>query len=408
MKPLMTIPGPGQRRQQSRPVRSFFLVVLGLVAVYVGVFAVGAIGYDYPLVRTTDAPSALRGAWHVHTNQSDGRGTAEEIASIARGAGLHFVVITDHNPETVEPPRFHDGVLLVFGQELSTPNGHVVALGTSRALTKEERSGDVMKTVADLGGFAFLAHPVQRKNPFRDWPSAPRATGMEIYSADSMLRSAQAEPVQLLVPAAAAWLTNSTHGLLMLADHQPEAHERLLELASNGPYAAVCAHDAHGLPSYESVFRTLGTYLPPGPEGLGMPADANAAADRIVSAIASGESWCAFHAIAAGDGFAIKGIGSERTAVEGEFLTVELPKATALELDVRVQGPATLLDDGRRLKLDGPGAVQVEVWAKVPGMMLQDGWKPWLVPSPIRVQPKSGDAEAPPPPALHEPLAADP
>lgn len=407
MKPLMTIPGPGQRRQQSRPVRSFFLVVFGLVAVYVGVFAVSALRHDYPLVRSTAAPSALRGAWHVHTVRSDGRATPEEIASIARAAGLHFVIVTDHNPETLEPPRFHDGVLLIFGSELSTPNGHVVAIGTSRALTREEREGDVMKVIDELGGFAILAHPVQRKNPWRDWSAAPRTAGMEIYSADTMLRMAQAEPAHVLVPAAAAWLTNATHGLLMLADHQPEAHERMLALASERPYTALCAHDAHGLPSYESVFRTLATYVPPGPEGLGLPSDAKAAADRVVQAIASGESWCAFHAIAAGDGFAINGLGPGRTAEEGGFLTLELPLATDLELDVRVHGPATLLDDGRRLKLDGPGAVQVEVWAKVPGMLLQDGWKPWLVPSPVRVQPKSSEAEAPGQPALHPPVAAD-
>jgi hypothetical protein len=384
LKPLMTIPGPGRRRR-SHPVRSFLLLVLLIGAGYLGVFAVRALGYEYPLVRSAAAPSALRGAFHVHSTRSDGRRSVEEIASAARAAGLHFVVFTDHNPETAEPARYHDGVLLIFGAELSTPHGHVIALGTSRAVTPEERAGAVLDTVSELGGHAVLAHPVQRKNPWRDWASAPKAAGLELYSADTMFRSALARPLRVLAPAAAAWATHSVHGLMMVASPEPAATELLLSLAAERPMVGLCAHDAHGLPSYESVFSALATYVPPGPEGLGLPQDAEAAADRVVSALVSGESWCAFHAIAAGDGFALRGVGPERSAVQGEVLTVELPAAVPEEVQVRVHGPATLLEDGRSVRLDGAGAVQVEVWARVPGMFLQDGWKPWLVPSPVRV-----------------------
>ncbi len=391
MKPLMTIPGPGRRRR-GHPIRNVLLALVALVVVYVGVFAFKGLGREYPLVRSSDAPSALRGAVHVHTTLSDGEGSIEEVAAAARTAGLHFVVFTDHNPEELPPPRFHDGVLLIFAAELSTPNGHVVSLGTSRILTPEERDGDLLRTIDELGGFSFLAHPVQQKNPWKDWTSAAKADGLELYSADTFLREAQRRPLQVLLPAAAAWLTNRTHGLLMIVDGQQETTDRLLAIAAEKPYAALCSHDAHGTPSYESVFGAMATYVPAGPEGLGLPSDPQAAADRVLAALVEGTAWCAFHAIAAGDGFELSGLGPDRSAFEGEVLTVKLPKARPEQIELRVHGPATLLEGGERVLLDGQGAVQVEVWAKVPGMALQDGWKPWLVPSPVRVVAKPAPA----------------
>ena len=45
------------------------------------------------------------GALHIHSRYSDGTGTIEEILSAARGAGLDFVVLTDHDSLARAPGR---------------------------------------------------------------------------------------------------------------------------------------------------------------------------------------------------------------------------------------------------------------------------------------------------------------
>lgn len=386
MKTLMTIPGPGRRKKRPGALRRLLTALVAATLLYVAFFALDALRRDYPLAVPIAPESAtdLRGAFHVHSTRSDGRGTIEEIAAAAREAGLQFVILADHNIEP-SPPRFVEGVLIIDAVELSTPNGHLVALNLSRALTEEERNGDVLGTISQLGGHSLLAHPEQQKNPWRDWPSAPRAVGLELYSADTMFRTAQAKPFTSLGPAAAAWLTNPTHGLLSIVTEQPELRARALQLSGSAPYVTVCSHDAHGLPSYESVFRTLSLYVRSPSGGRALPEDAEALARHVLGELTSGRSFCAFHALADGDGFALEGITPERVARAGQSLKVHLPSRTPGEVQIRVHGAARLDADGRTVHPEGAGAVQLEVWAKVRGMYFQDGWKPWLVGSPFRV-----------------------
>jgi hypothetical protein len=52
---------------------------------------------------------------------------------------------------------------------------------------------------------------------------------------------------------------------------------------------------------------------------------------------------------------------------------------------------------------NGPGAVQIEVWALAPGRFLKSEWKPWLVPSPIWVYPGETEREEADSDASHPP-----
>ena len=45
----------------------------------------------------------VRGAYHVHSQRSDGTGTLDEVAAAAARAGLQFVVVTDHGDGTRAP-----------------------------------------------------------------------------------------------------------------------------------------------------------------------------------------------------------------------------------------------------------------------------------------------------------------
>jgi hypothetical protein len=388
-KPIMVIRPRAARRKTSGWGRWLLAVPVAIALAYIAFFAIAALLARYPLAGPPEEPDSVRGAFHVHSTLSDGRGTPDEIAEAAAAAGLQFVILTDHNPTELPAPRFHAGVLLISGSELSAPAGHVVAVGMSRPLTKAEREREVFGAVAKRGGRAFIAHPEQKKRPWTDWAAARKAAGLELYSADSMFRMALEHPLTVLGPAAAAYLTHPSHGLLTMVRAQPELTRRALELAEQQPLATLCAHDAHGLPGYEEEFRAFALYLPSPPGGGALPADPVAAGRRVLDDVALGRAWCGFRAIASAAGFSIAGVSDlPRQASVGQTLTLHLPSSTPKEIEVRIHGPAALLEDGRRVRLDGPGAVHLEVWARVPGMFFQDGWKPWIVPSPIRVVPR--------------------
>jgi len=356
---------------------------------YVAVFAVAARFAEYPRpLRSAQAPGQMHGAFHVHSTESDGRGTPEEIAIAARTAGIQFVVLSDHNIERIPPPRFEHGVLLIFAVEASSPAGHVVALG-SRGLTQPERSSRPIEVVHRLGGFTIVAHPIQKKRPWTDWQAARGADGLELYSADSMLRDSFRRPFARLLPAFGAYLTRPTHGLMILVRSQPEARDRLLELSSEGPKAALCALDAHGLPDYAAEFQLLSMYLPSHPEwSTGWSEDPAQAAAKVISDLAAGRAYCGFNALSDPNGFRIDGLEpGVRQARAGTQLRVILPPQAPVASALRIWGSGQLQPDGRSVLLTGSGPVQIEVWLPGPGRLLGTEWKPWIVTSPIWVRP---------------------
>src|SRR5262249_24443557 len=110
--------------------------------------------------------NTVPGIIHVHTNRSDGRASANEVATAAARAGLKFVVFTDHGDATAtpEPPVYRSGVLCLDGVEISSMGGHYLALDMPAApypLGGDPR--DVVEDVKRLGGFGVVAHPESPK-----------------------------------------------------------------------------------------------------------------------------------------------------------------------------------------------------------------------------------------------------
>lgn len=362
------------------------LLVLGIA----GFFTFAAAFADYPVVPPQEgAPEWVRGAYHVHTKRSDGLGTVEQVAAAAKAAGLHFVVLTDHNDFGPREPVYLDGVLLVPGVEISSRYGHLVALGAERPLDGPRAREVGVDAVNEAGGVAVLAHPVQRRNPWRDVEGARRARGFELYSADTFFREAQQSPFSRLLPAVGAYLGNPLHGVMTLVTPQPASEERLLELTRERPRVAFCAHDAHGYPRYVDVFRSLAMYLPPEVVKGPLPEDARAAAEQVVRGLASGRALCVFRALGEPVGFALEGVDPERREARvGDVLTLRLPPHPPEAVRVEVWGAGTLRPDGVSVELTGEGAVQVEAWVRAPGRFFGTDWKPWVVPSPVRVLPR--------------------
>ena len=138
-----------------------------LVAIVGGLLVAGAVAVRFSLPPATlilapQFAAGVRGALHIHTRQSDGGGTPEQVAAAAAKAGLQFVILTDHGDGTRTPaaPAYHSGVLVVDAVEISAEDGHVIALGlpkTPYPLSGEAR--DIVEDIARLGGMSVAAHP---------------------------------------------------------------------------------------------------------------------------------------------------------------------------------------------------------------------------------------------------------
>ena len=110
-----------------------------------------------------------RGDLHTHTVHSDGERTPAELAAQARAAGLDFLASTEHNTTSANLGwGGHAGpdLLVVDGQEVTTRDGHWLALGLDDGGVVDWRyragDGGLERALAGLrgrGGLAVAAHP---------------------------------------------------------------------------------------------------------------------------------------------------------------------------------------------------------------------------------------------------------
>ncbi|MBN1459072.1 MAG: CehA/McbA family metallohydrolase [Armatimonadetes bacterium] len=118
-------------------------------------------------------PFACPGHWyranlHAHTTMSDGDLSPEESANFYEQAGYQVLAITDHDWVT-EVEAAERGLLLLPGVELGGDRCrqgsryHVVGLGVGCNGRMEVAPGatvqDLVNTLREAGGIAFLAHP---------------------------------------------------------------------------------------------------------------------------------------------------------------------------------------------------------------------------------------------------------
>lgn len=124
----------------------------------------------YPPERAAGRGRAwYRGDCHLHSVYSDGRRTPAEIAAAARAAGLDFINSSEHNTHAAHRAwdgLWGDDLLILTGEEVTTRNGHVVALGTDpgtfvdwRYRARENRFGRFAREIRRAGGLVVPAHP---------------------------------------------------------------------------------------------------------------------------------------------------------------------------------------------------------------------------------------------------------
>lgn len=127
----------------------------------------------------------LRGNLHSHTTNSDGKFSLEELVRNYEAAGYDFLVITDHNKVTpVE--NVNADLLILPGSEISSGEGHIVAVNIKEPISPNQPSQAVIDAVNAQGGVAILAHPNWGEN-FCHWRQEDMASlrgyaGIEVFN----------------------------------------------------------------------------------------------------------------------------------------------------------------------------------------------------------------------------------
>ncbi|MBV0902523.1 CehA/McbA family metallohydrolase [Haloarcula salina] len=134
---------------------------------------------------------------HLHTAASyDGYTTPEALVSRAGAVGLDAVVVTDH--DTVEGARvaasLAEDLLVVVGCEVSTADGHLLAIGVDAAPEPGRPLAETARTVRERGGVAVVPHPFQRSRHGAGRAAIENVDGIEVYNAHTLtnIRNRQA------------------------------------------------------------------------------------------------------------------------------------------------------------------------------------------------------------------------
>ncbi|MDP3716874.1 MAG: PHP domain-containing protein [Acidobacteriota bacterium] len=352
-------------------------------------------------------PPTARGAYHIHSDRSDGSGSVDDIAAAAARAGLQFIVITDHGDGTRQPdaPQYRHGVLVIDAVELNTASGHLVALGMPAApYPFAGAAADVLEDVRRLGGVGIAAHPDSPRPALRwsAWEVEP--DGLEWLNADSGWRD---EPGLALARAVLSYGIRPAPAMAALLDRPADLLARWDSAGATRPMPALAAADAHArlgfrqesdpdvstihvrLPGYEATFRTFSNHAV-----LNQPltGDAHADAVDVLRALKFGRTFTVIDALATPGALDFTATAAQRTTGVGD----SIPIHGRVSLRARLSGPpgttlqllrngvvvGSTTKDELVLETREPGVYRIEAYtAGAPGLPPI----PWVLSNPIYV-----------------------
>jgi hypothetical protein len=392
-------------------VRRFFGFTLLALAGGVGVVTALLL----PPARQAPAPSTFestwptaRGAFHVHSQRSDGTGTVDAIAGAAAGAGLQFVILTDHGDGTRVPerPAYRSGVLCIDGVEISTDGGHYSVVGHDVApYPLGGLPRDVIEDVTRLGGVGFAAHPGSPKPllQWRDW-QAP-FDGIEWLNADSEWRDEfWAALGRLLL----TYPLRPTETVAAVLDRPTAVLEQWRAASARRRVPVIAAVDAHArlgfgpaddpyedrvvlrVPSYTASFQAFMNHVV-----LDAPltGDATSDASAILNGIREGRIFSTVDGHARFSRFEGRAWTSTATARIGEYLDT----TGAATIEARIAAPPgttlALLHDGTVLYETQSNSLKVDVGSEIGVYHFEAHLRgrdrrsdvPWLLSNPIYI-----------------------
>jgi hypothetical protein len=385
-------------------VRTLFSTLAALVAVSVFLFllAPSRAGTVDTAGWTDLAARTVAGAYHVHTTRSDGHGDKAAVADAAARAGLKFVILTDHGDGTrpPDPPEYIVGVLVLDAVEISTDDGHYVALDMPRAPYPLGGAGDaVVEDVHRLGGMGIAAHPDSPRASLRWMVPNALFDGLEWINADSEWRD---KTRGQLVRAGLGYFLRPAAALATLLD-RPSTLDRWDRLLRERRVLAIGGSDAHGGPGRRvedptrTLFSTIGI---PSYEASFRELSVRAVLEGALSGVATDDARAIFTAIRKGrfftaiDALAAPALLDFHAVPSGATVTLLARAPLPRDAQIVLLGPEgeagrSAGEVRKEVPVGGRAAYRVEVrLAGAPG----EPPVPWLVSNPIVVS--SGEEQS--------------
>jgi predicted metal-dependent phosphoesterase TrpH len=114
---------------------------------------------------------------HIHTRHSDGAPSVPELLAFVAGhTDLRLIAVTDH--DSVAGARQASqlardfGLEVVMGEEVSTAEGHLLALFVESFLPPGRPAAETIAAIHAQGGLAIAPHPFDRSVPSLGRPAA--------------------------------------------------------------------------------------------------------------------------------------------------------------------------------------------------------------------------------------------
>ena len=345
---------------------------------------------------------------HMHTQYSDGSGTHADLAQAALRAGLDAIIVTDHNIWVNGPEDYYRKgdrqVLLMVGEEIhdrvrDPQKNHLLVFGARRELaTLANDPQKLINTISEVGGQAYLAHPVDPAAPAiheadLSWVAwdVDGYTGIELWNGFSEFKTV---------------IKSKLHALYYLLRPKLINRGPLLETlqkwdsltASGNRVVAIGGSDAHEIHRkicfwtvkifpYEFHFQTVNTHiLVPQP----LQDDADEDSQMILKSLRQGHAFVGFDLPASTRGFRFSAQTKEGTVIMGDEATCLGGLTFQIRLPLRTE--CHLLRNGKPLKTwdnsdsctyiaTEPGVYRVEAYVDYMGIR-----RGWIFSNPIYVR----------------------
>lgn len=341
------------------------------------------------------------GAIHIHTEYSfDGNASMESVIKSAKQAGLDFIIVTDHfrmDARNAGWEGWHDGVLVLVGEEISPRYNHLLALGIKKpviAWKKNSKPQEYIDEVNRQGGIGLIAHPDHtgapkfgvKDYPWKDW-------SVKGYAAVSIwdLMTDWQEKLTSIGAAVKGFAFPS----FVLSGPKKETLERWDAMNAAGRVAGFGEIDNHNtlkryfgkdyrIFPFDLAFRTVRTHLLLGEQ---LNRDVDTARRQVMDAVSKCRLYVAQEREASAKGFMFRIFDADETASTGmdfkfkgrpAMLEAKIPKPGL----IRVMRNGALLEEVRKASLNidvnKPGVYRVEAYRKT-----VFGYKPWIYSNPI-------------------------
>jgi len=150
---------------------------------------------------------------HLHTTCSDGKPTPEELARRLARTSLAVAAVTDHDTVEgallVEEALAGTGPEIVIGSEVSSRDGHVLALFVIRDIVPGMSAEATIDAIHEQGGLAVAAHPYSLAEGVGDLAARLPFDGVEILNGSPLMEMSNARAVARLARTSAALLGGS-------------------------------------------------------------------------------------------------------------------------------------------------------------------------------------------------------